>query len=158
MRSKVKIKKANDKNESYVIQEKYGIQNGQYGVWESNKDSLVFIPKGSAVEIKKIINHLDTKEKSFMLFFLDAEGNEVRVPFDRKDLNEQGIMSLLAYGAQVTKQSARILIESILNQEPFVKSESVHESIGFTTYDERTVFLGKKAIGVESKYNGRLKI
>lgn len=67
-------------------------------------------------------------------------------------------MSLLAFGAQVTKQSARILIESLQNQEPFVKSEYVHESIGFTTYDERTIFLGRKAIGVDSNYMGRLQI
>lgn len=69
MNQKVQIKKSKDKNDSYVVNGKYDIQNGQYGVWESNKDSVVFIPKGSAVYIEKIINHLDTKEKSFILFF-----------------------------------------------------------------------------------------
>lgn len=158
MKTKVQITETKDKNGSYVINGKYDIQNGQYGVWEANKNSFIFVPKGSAVYIDKVINFLDTKEISYVLFFLDAEGNEVRVPFQRKDLTEQGIMSLLAYGVQVLKQDAKILIASILNQEPSAKRESIHTSVGFTKYDGKTVFLARKAIGVESSYRGNLKI
>lgn len=158
MKTKVQITETKDKNDSFVINEKYDIQKGQYGVWEANKDSFTFVPKGSAVYIDKVINHLDTKEISFVLRFFNAEGNEVRVPFQRKDLTEQGIMSLLAYGVQVLKQDAKILIASILNQEPSAKRESIHTSVGFTKYDGKTVFLAHKAIGVESSYKGNLKI
>lgn len=158
MKSQVEITKAKDKNDTYVKYNKYDIQNGQYGEWENNKNSFEFVPKGSAVYIDKVINHLDTKEKSYILRFMDAEGKEYKVSFDRKELTEQGIMNLLAYGVQVLKPDAKILIASILNQEPFVESESIHTSVGFTKYDKKTVFLARKAIGVKSNYRGNLKI
>ena len=46
---KATVRKSADKNECYVIQKKYTVYKGQYGLWETKDDSLVFIPKGSAV-------------------------------------------------------------------------------------------------------------
>lgn len=152
------IKKTDDKNEHYVINEKYGIQDGQYGVWETKKESKLFAPKGSAVFVRKIITRIDTKEKYLELYFIDAQGEEITISFPRKELTEQGIMALLGYGVQVLKQDARALIASIFNQEPEIPCILQHERLGFTEYDEHTVFLGNRAVGVESKYCGKLQI
>lgn len=149
---------AESKNESYVIQKKYDIQDGRYGVWEEKDKSLVFIPKGSAVYLKEIVNRIDTGEKLFELFFYDAQGCEVKTIFPRKELTEQGIMVLLGNGIQVVKQDARALITTIFNQEPYVPCILQHEALGFTQYDEHTVFLADTAVGVDSKYCGRLQI
>ena len=152
------ISKPSDANESYLIQEKYGIENGNYGIYERKKDSITFVPKGSAVYIDKIINHIDTGEKFFILHFFDSQGCKVKITFPRKDLTETGIMSLLGFGAQVLKQDAKALITSIMNQEPNAPYRLEHKKLGFSVYDGKTVFLAKKAIGVDSRYDGRLKI
>lgn len=155
---KATVRKSADKNECYVIQKKYTVYEGQYGLWETKDDSLVFIPKGSAVYVSRIVNRIDTGEKFLDLLFTDAQGNEVKITFPRKELTEQGIMALLGYGVQVLKQDAKVLITSIFNQEPDVPCILQHETLGFSQYDERTVFLAEKAIGAESKYCGRLQI
>ena len=111
------IKKTDDKNEHYVINGKYDIQDGQYGVWEMKKDSMFFVPKGSAVFVRKIITRI-----------------------------------------QVLKQDAKALIASIFNQEPESPCILQHEKLGFTEYDEHTVFLGNRAVGAKSKYCGKLQI
>ncbi|MCM1064353.1 MAG: DUF927 domain-containing protein [Eubacterium sp.] len=155
---KAKVTKEKDKNESFVQQKKYGIKDGQYGCWEMKGDTFVFVPKGSAVYISQIINRIDTGEKILMLYFYDAQGNRVDVPFPRKELTEQGIMALLSYGAQILKQDAKILIVSIMNQETDAPCILQHEKLGFSQYDNHTIFLGKEAIGAESVYSGKLQI
>lgn len=152
------ISKPSDTNESYLIQEKYGIENGSYGIYVRKKDSISFTPKGSAVYVDKIINRIDTGEKFLMLHFYDSQGYKVKTTFPRKDLTETGIMALLGLGAQVLKQDARALITSIMNQEPDAPYRLEHKKLGFSVYDGKTVFLAKKAIGVDSRYDGKLKI
>lgn len=158
MNVKATISKPNDKNVTYVEQKKFDIQNGQYGIWENKGDSFVFVPKGSAVYIAKVVNHTDRGDKILLLHFFDAQGCRVEVDFPRRELTEQGIMELLAYGAQVTKQTAQALIGSILNQEPKAACILQHESLGFSVYNKEKVFLAKKAIGVDSEYKGKLQI
>ena len=158
MNLKATVTKEKDKNENYLIQKKYSIHEGQYGVWETKGDSLNFVPKGAAVYLSRIINCIDTGEKILDLYFFDAHGCKIKVAFPRKDLSEQGIMALLGFGVQVLKQDAKALIVSILNQEPDVPCILKHEALGFTQYDTHTVFLAKKSIGVESRYGGKLRI
>lgn len=155
---KATVRKAESENKNFVKQKRYDIYNGQYGIWETKDDSLVFIPKGSAVYVSRIVNRIDTGEKFLDLYFSDAQGNEVKITFPRKELTEQGIMILLGFGVQVLKQDAKVLITSIFNQEPKAPWILQHETLGFTRYDERTVFLAETAIGAESKYCGRLQI
>ncbi len=155
---KATIGKTEGKNKSYVIQKTYAIRNGQYGIWEMKEKSFEFIPKGSAVYLKEIVNRIDTGEKLFELLFYDAQGCEVKITFPRKELTEQGIMALLAHGVQVVKQDAKALIKTIFNQEPDVPCILQHEALGFTQYDEHTVFLADTAVGVDSKYCGKLQI
>lgn len=152
------ISKASDTNENYLIQEKYGIKNGKYGIFERKKDSTTFIPKGSAIYVDKIINRIDTGEKFLMLHFYDSQGCKVKTTFPRKDLTETGIMALLGFGAQILKQDARALITSIMNQEPNAPYRLEHKKLGFSIYDGKTVFLARNAIGADSKYDGKLKI
>lgn len=158
MQIKAIVTKEKDKNESYVIQKKYDIREGQYGAYEMKGDSLVFVAKGSAVYISKIVNRIDTGEKFLELTFYDAHGCKVDVTLPRKELTEQGIMALLSFGVQVLKQDAKALIASILNQEPNSPCILQHETLGFSRYDARTIFLAKKAVGAKSSYSGKLQI
>lgn len=155
---KAMVTKEKDKNEQYLIQKKYSISEGQYGVWENKGDSLIFVPKGSAVYVSRVVNRIDTGEKFLDLYFFDAQGCKVEITFPRKELTEQGIMALLGFGVQVLKQDARALIASIMNQEQDAPCILQHEALGFSKYDNHTVFLGQKAIAVNSKYAGRLQI
>lgn len=158
MSLKATITRENDKNECYVIQKKYDVHDGQYGIWDSKDNSFIFVPKGSAVYISRIVNCIDSGEKLLDLFFYDAHGARVDITLPRKELTEQGIMVLLAFGVQVLKQDAKILIASILNQEPSAHYVLQHETLGFSRYDARTIFLAKNAIGVKSAYSGKLQI
>lgn len=152
------VTKEMDKNESYVIRKKYDIHEGQYGTWEKKGDSFTFVPLGSAVYILRIVNQIDTGEKFLDLFFYDAHGCEVKITLPRKELTDQGIMVLLGFGVQILKQDTKVLISSILNQEPNAPCVLQHDTLGFSKYGGHTVFLAKKSIGVESIYSGRLQI
>lgn len=161
MNFKVSVSEAtNDDNytSNYVVQQRYNIQEGQYGIWETKGDNMYFMPKGAAVYIEKIINHIDSGLKYYILQFKDAQGRQIKIEFPRKELTETGIMALLAYGAQVTKQDARALISSIFNQEPETPCILQHERLGFCTYNNKLIFLGKKAEGIDSDYSGELQI
>lgn len=152
------ISRTNEKNDNYVVQKRFDIKNGKYGVWETKGDNSFFIEKGSAVYVDFNIINISTKEHYLKIYFFDAQGNRVDIVLPRKDLTDQGILGLLAYGVQVTKQDAKALIMSIINQEPEVSCILQHDSLGFSTFDNKTVFLADKAIGVESQYNGKLQI
>ena len=161
MNLKVSVKEAKDSNTiNYVIQSRFDIQNEQYGSWEikGKEGTMDFVPRGAAVYIEQIINYIDSGEKYYILRFQDAQRREITIEFPRKELTEQGIMALLAYGAQVTKQDARALIMSILNQEPEAECILQHKRLGFHMYNQRLVFLGKEAEGIESEYSGNLQI
>lgn len=160
MNVKVFIDDAYDRNENYVVNNRYDIKDGQYGEWTIKNDSAVFVPKGSAVYVSEVINRIDTGEKFLKIYFIDAHGKKVNMILPRKELTEQGIMSLLGYGVQVIKQNAKALITSIINQEPNVPCISQLKKLGFSKYNSKTIFLGKNAIGagIESKYDGRLEI
>ena len=158
MSIKATITKEMDKNESYVIREIYNIHKGQYGIWEKKRDSFVFVPLGSAVYISRIINRIDTGEKFLDLFFYDADGDRVDLTLPRKELTEQGIMVLLKFGVQILKHETKVLISSIMNQEPDASYVLQHDTLGFSEYDGHKIFFAKKSIGVESVYSGTLQI
>lgn len=158
MSIKATVTKEMDKNESYVIRKAYDVHEGQYGIWEKNRDSFVFVPKGAAVYISRIINRIDTGEKFLDLFFYDAQGCKVELTLPRKELTEQGIMVLLGFGVQILKQETKVLISSIMNQEPDAPCVLQHDTLGFSEYDGHKIFLAKKSIGVESVYSGTSQI
>ena len=159
MSLKVTITEAQDNTDnSYVVNKRYDIQNNQYGVWETKDKNMYFVPKGGAVYVDAIKNHIDSGQKYLLLRFKDAQGREIHVEFPRKDLTENGVMELLGYGVQVTKQDARALLTSIFNQEMTAPTESYHEKLGFHIFNDKLVFLGKKAEGIDSNYCGKLKI
>ena len=142
----------------YVVDEYIDIQDGCYGVFEDHKGEIEFVPKGSAVYVESISNEIETGRKTLNIYFYDSAGQKIEIPFSRRDLTETGILSLMEYGAQVSKQTAKILITSIQNQEPDAKQYYHHNRLGFTSYDGRKVFLGGTAIGVDSTYDGGLKV
>lgn len=158
MSLKATMTKPNKESISYVINKRIGIDNGQYGIWEIKNNDMLFVPKGSAVYITEILNQIDNGQKQLNLYFFDSHGSKIEVLFPRKELTEQGIMELLGLGVQVTKQDAKILITSILNQEPEAPCKLLHETLGFWKYDNKTVFLGKIGIGVDSNFNGKLQV
>ena len=144
---------------AYVIDHSVEIRNGQYGKWDYRKNEAPrFVSLGAAVFLRSISINANTSERILTLAFKDAHGKEVLCQFERKNLTETGIMQLLGKGVQVTKKTAGVLITSILNQEPDAPSEIRHTELGFGHFDEKQVFFGYSAIGIESNYNGNLLI
>lgn len=143
---------------TFVTNPNIGIVDGTYGKYETVNKRLVFCPMGSAVYIEEIWDFIDDGQKVLKLYFYDAKGKKQTVEFPRKNLTEQGVSELLGRGVQVDKKTAYILVSSIMNQEPEAEVKCYHDTLGFLRIDERTVFLGANAIGVESTYNGNLCI
>lgn len=154
----VHMREPNPEKVYHVKNEKYGIESGQYGSWEYQKDKKVFVARGAAVYVRKVFCEIETGKKILELYFYDSAGRELTVNMERKNLTETGILSLADYGVQVTKQDAKALIWTIQNQEPETEQCFFHKSLGFCEYNGKKVFLGKKAIGVESRYDGKLCI
>lgn len=144
---------------AYVIDSSVAIRNGQYGKWEYRKSEAPrFVPMGAAVYLKSISVDADTLERTLNLTFVDAQEKEVHLVLERKNLSEQGVLSLLAQGVQVTKKTASTLVTSLMNQEPTVPCEIRHKELGFRMFEEKRVFFGGKGVNVESIYCGNLLI
>lgn len=143
----------------YVIDSSVIIQNGQYGKLKYQKDEVPrFVPMGTAVYLEAICIDADTLDRTLKLSFIDAQGKEVHIVLERKNLSEQGVLSLLAQGVQVTKKTAGILIISLMNQEPDAPCEIKHKELGFRVFEEQRVFFGPRGINIESTYCGNLLI
>lgn len=144
---------------AYVIDSSVAIRNGQYGKWEYRKSEAPrFVPMGAAVYLKSISVDADTLERTLNLTFVDAQEKEVHLVLERKNLSEQGVLSLLPQGVQVTKKTASTLVTSLMNQEPTVPCEIRHKELGFRMFEEKRVFFGGKGVNVESIYCGNLLI
>ena len=144
---------------AYVIDSSVAIRNGQYGKWEYSKSEAPrFVPMGAAVYLKSICMDADPLESTFELSFVDAQEKEVHLVLERKNLSEQGVLSLLPQGVQVTKKTASTLVTSLMNQEPTVPCEIRHKELGFRMFEEKRVFFGGKGVNVESIYCGNLLI
>ena len=144
---------------AYVIDSSVAIRNGQYGKWEYRKSEAPrFVPMGAAVYLKSISVDADTLERTLNLTFVDAQEKEVHLVLERKNLSEQGVLSLLAQGVQVTKKTASTLVTSLMNQEPTVPCEIRHKELGFRMFEEKRVFFGGKGVNLESIYCGNLLI
>lgn len=155
---KATIVKSGEKNKSFVVYDKIVVKNGRFGIMKEYESKEVFVPQGTAIILEKIFIDISTLERIFILSFVGANGDTVRVPFPRKNMTEQGIMELLAQGAQINKRTAGNAIISIFNQEPDAPCEMVHCKLGFSEYNKKIVFLGSEGIGVSSLYQGELKI
>lgn len=137
----------------------YAIHDGAFGVWQKGKEDVeYFVPKGTAVYISKIIKRIDTGEIYLKLHFYNCFGEKIEREFARRNLTEQGVLELVSYGVNVLKSDSRILISTIMQQEAEAPCELRHEKLGFTYYNKERVFLAKKAINVDSKYQGKYKI
>lgn len=144
---------------AYGFKSNYAIHDGSYGVWQKGKGDVdYFVPKGNAVYISKIIKRIDTGEIYLKLYFYNSFGEKIEREFARRNLTEQGILDLIAYGVNVLKSDSKILIATIMQQESESPCELRHEKLGFTYYNKERVFLAKKAINVSSKYQGKYKI
>lgn len=143
---------------TFVTNQDVTIRDGVYGIYKLVDKRLVFCPKGSAVYIEEVWDFIDDGQKVLKLCFFDAKGKKQTVEFPRKNLTEQGVLELLGRGVQVDKKTAYFLVSSIMNQEPEAEVKCYHNTLGFFRIDEKTVFLGANAIGVESTYNGNLCI
>lgn len=155
---KVSMSEADTSRVCFVKNENVQILSGCYGVWEEYKGQPVFVPKGNAVIVDAINCDILSGEKTLVLSFCDSGGRNMTVQFPRRDLTETGILSLAAYGVEMTKQDAKTLIWSIQNQEPGAKHHLYHTRLGFSKYGNKTVFLGGEGIGVDSEYQGNLSI
>lgn len=155
---KATLGEADDSKIRFVQNEKIGIQDGCYGVWEDYKGQMVFSPLGNAVYVSAIYSDINTGHKTMKLNFVDSAGRRNDLDFPRGDLTETGVLSLASLGVQVTKQTAKTLIWSIQNQEPEAEQYLYHKKLGFIEYNGRKVFLGAEGIGVDSIYTGGLSI
>lgn len=146
-------------SKAYGFKSNYAIHDGSYGVWQKGKEDVpYFVPKGNAVYVSKIIKRIDTGEIYLKLYFYNNLGEKIEREFARRNLTEQGILDLIAYGVNVLKSDSKILIATIMQQESESPCELRHEKLGFTYYNKKRVFLAKKAINVSSKYLGKYKI
>lgn len=159
MNYKANISNPHSDKITYVVQERIGIEDGCYGTYDIKNNTFIFNKRGSAIFISRIVIQIDTGERFLDLFFYDSHGRKVEIPlFPRKNLTELGILELLNFGAQIIKQDTKVLIISIQNQEVEAPCVLTYKKLGFSVYNRKKIFMGRKAIGVDAKYNGKLCI
>lgn len=155
----VTISEIHGRTSRQVYHNDVGIEDGKYGIYKMDKDHhRYFVPIGGAVYVEDTITDIDTCEQYMTLYFDMMDGKRRSIRFPREDLNENKITSLTAYGVQVTKQKASVLIRCIENQEIKAKRLLNHNRLGFGVYENRSIFKGAEAVGALSVYRGNLRI
>ncbi len=137
------------------------IVDHQYGYMSKPKkkeDRPVFVPCGSAVEVKKVLVELETMKRVLKIIVYDCRGNGTEVDISRNMLTEQNILNLTEYGAQVDKKTAGILIKCIENEEADAPVVFQHKRVGFSLYGDKQIFKGDKGYDITSEYVGGLEI
>lgn len=119
---------------------------------------MIYIPCGGAVYVKNAITEVETCKQYLTLYFDSGDGKRRTILFPREDLVENKIVSLTAYGVQVSKKTADYLIKSIENQEVNVKHLLCHAKLGMAEWNGEKIFKGAKGVGIDSKYTGKLRV
>lgn len=112
----VTIQEEAEKITHAVFHKSVEIVEGQYGHYIYKKDEMIYIPCGGAVYVKNAITEVETCKQYLTLYFDSGDGKRRTILFPREDLVENKIVSLTAYGVQVSKKTADYLIKSIENQ------------------------------------------
>lgn len=154
----VKIQEESEKISRSVLHKSVEIKDGQYGHYLFKKDEAIYIPCGGAVFVQNAITEVETCKQYLNLYFDGADGKRRTILFPREDLVENKIVSLTAYGVQVSKKTADYLIKVIENQE--VKAEHLlcHSKLGMTVWNGKKIFKGATGIGITSRYTGKLRV
>lgn len=157
---KATLTNVTQKKTCFVQHPEVGIKQGYFGRYIYNEEfgNYQFSPLGFAVFVKQIITNIDTMKQTLLLTFTDGHGQQYSIPFERENLTESGILQLLAYGVQVRKQTANILIKVLENQEPDAKLFYQHMQLGFGEFMNFTIFKGAQAQGIRSHYQGTREI
>lgn len=122
------------------------------------EDVVIYNPCGGAVFVKNSITEVETCKQYLTLYFDSGDGKRRTILFPREDLVENKIVSLTAYGVQVSKKTADYLIKSIENQEVNVKHLLCHAKLGMAEWNGEKIFKGAKGVGIDSKYTGKLRV
>lgn len=102
--------------EGFIPHPNYGVVKGMYGYWETkkNKDgsgtTTRFCSVGRAIQVKQVLLNMETVEKTLRLVITDLHGMETEVDMPRALMTEYKLTELVKYGAQVSKDTAPILI------------------------------------------------
>lgn len=158
--SKASLRDMTKSKPRFVQHPEAGINDGYFGRYIYNKEfgDYQFHPLGAAVMIERIVTDIDDMKQIFMLDFTDVHGQRYDIPFEREKLTETGILELLAYGVQVRKQTADVLIKALENQEPGANLSYQHKQLGFGRFMGSTIFKGYDAQGIHSRYRGNREI
>ena len=154
----VTIQEESEKITHAVFHKSVEIVEGQYGHYIYKKDEMIYIPCGGAVFVKNSITEVETCKQYLTLYFDSGDGKRRTILFPREDLVENKIVSLTAYGVQVSKKTADYLIKSIENQEVNVKHLLCHAKLGMAEWNGEKIFKGAKGVGIDSKYTGKLRV
>lgn len=150
----VTIQEEAEKITHAVFHKSVEIVEGQYGHYIYKKDEMIYIPCGGAVYVKNSITEVETCKQYLTLYFDSGDGKRRTILFPREDLVENKIVSLTAYGVQVSKKTADYLIKYIENQEVNVKHLLCHAKLGIGDFMEEhslvnsveQVSIGKRAM------------
>lgn len=154
----VTIQEEAEKITHAVFHKSVEIVEGQYGHYIYKKDEMIYIPCGGAVFVKNSITEVENCKQYLTLYFDSGDGKRRTILFPREDLVENKIVSLTAYGVQVSKKTADYLIKSIENQEVNVKHLLCHAKLGMAEWNGEKIFKGAKGVGIDSKYTGKLRV
>lgn len=140
------------------------IQDGLYFaiIYMKDKETYVDVAMGNAVILTGKLVNLNTYEQMFELSFADSSGSKYEELIVPREIiaDKKKILELCKHGVMTDEKKAVFLSHSLLNQELELKEpvKYVHSGLGFSKFDNRIIFLGDKGYGIESAYDGDIKI
>lgn len=120
-------------------------------------DDKVEVKVGRDIQLKKVKSDIDTDEVTLSVETM-YKNKLVKREVSRSMLNKRKIIDLQGFGFDVYDDNSNIVVHHLLNQEILSPIENVHTKIGYGEIEGKPVFKLYKAIGCNSKYNGKLKI
>lgn len=160
----IPCKNAEKPNNSKILYQDVVIKNGLYYAikYMKTEDTFAELPMGNAVVLTGKLVNLNTYEQFFELSFVDSNGSKYEELIVPREIiaDKKKILELCKHGIMADEKKAVYLSHSLLNQELELKEQTRyrHSKLGFSTFDDKIIFLGDKGYGIESAYDGDMKI
>jgi len=157
-------KENSNQDNSKILYQDIKIKDGFYYaiVQPKNDNTYIEVPLGNMVLLNRKLVNLNDYSQYFELSFIDSSGAKYEGLIVPREIiaDKKKILELAKNGVMTDEKKSVYLSHSILNQELLLEkpTEYIHSKLGFSTFDNKMVFLGDRGYNINSEYNGDMQI
>lgn len=132
--------------------------DGYIVIEEKVKEAVTLTKVANSIRIKSVLENIDTGEIFFELEFSYNGSSKTLIVPRGQCLIKRELLQLQKQGVDVLESNATLIMQHLNNEEREASVKRIHSKLGFAKHEDKLVFKHYKAIGLDSVYNGNLKI